>query len=190
MTASKVDILVVDDDIFLAKNITAFLSTHGYNVDYRLSGIEALDAYREYKPAVVLLDIVMPGMSGTDVLLTMMKMDNKPQVIMISGRDDQETVEQAMKTGAYDFISKPILLEILIRKVHLGFLEYLAKQYNVDIEDEIAQHFNKLNLLKDPERKINPHNLDIYMKKMDIEINRELAMIISRINENLRSQET
>ncbi|HAR63145.1 MAG: hypothetical protein DKM50_13135 [Candidatus Margulisiibacteriota bacterium] len=176
------DLLIVDDDVFFAKNMAAFLSTHGYKVEYKHNGKEALETFRVSHNPVVLLDIFMPGISGLDVLNEISVINPKTQVIMISGQDDNETVEAAMKNGAYDFIGKPVILEILIRRVHMAYLEYLSKVLNLDLEEQVNKHFEQVNHNKDITSPADRIDNETYLKTADIEINRELSRIIGQLN--------
>ena len=106
-------ILVVDDEIEVCKILKEFLSEKGYEVYTALDGATALQKVRETKPHVVLLDIIMPGMGGIDVLKEIKKIDPTTGVIMITAVTDHELAKRTLELGAYDYITKPVDLDYL-----------------------------------------------------------------------------
>jgi len=103
----KNKILIVDDDPNFIKMIQYNLQKEDYAVDLASRGEEALQKVKEEMPELVFLDIKMPGLDGIEVLKQIKLLDRNVPVIMISGQGDIETAVEAMKAGAYDFISKP-----------------------------------------------------------------------------------
>jgi two-component system response regulator AtoC len=108
-------ILIVDDEIEICKAFEIFLKSKGYEVCTAQDGSRALQLVREIRPQVVLLDIILPGEWGLDLLQDIKKIDPMINVIMITAIGDEETARQAKKLGAYDFITKPIDLDYLER---------------------------------------------------------------------------
>ena len=106
-------ILVVDDEPEALKILQLFFKSKGYDVFTATSGGEAVMTVRKEKPDIVLLDIVMPCMSGIETLVEIKKISPKIGVIMVTAIMDEETVIQAIDLGAYDYITKPIDLNYL-----------------------------------------------------------------------------
>ena len=106
MTAKK--ILVVDDEPDFCDALRDFLTSKGYEVAVVLNGEEALPAYMQEKPDVVLLDIQMPGKDGLQVLRELKAIDPAARVIMITALMEEEVAKQALVEGAFEYITKPI----------------------------------------------------------------------------------
>jgi DNA-binding NtrC family response regulator len=115
----KIGVLVVDDDPLLRKLVTNQLSLSGFDASPAASGEEALAALRAADRDVVLLDIRMDGMTGLDTLREIRKIDDAPEVIMLTADTSLGTGLEAMRLGAYDYLTKPSTLdemEAVIRK--------------------------------------------------------------------------
>lgn len=104
MTDNKKCVLVVDDEPGIVKVLGIKLKLHGYEVIGTTSGAEAVELAREKDPDVMLLDILMPGMNGMEVLERVRTFSRVP-VIVFTARPDVTQI--AMKMGADDFIAKP-----------------------------------------------------------------------------------
>jgi len=115
----KGSILVADDDASIRTYLTRFLTTCGYDVESVDSGEHAIARLnRAPTPDLVLLDVMMPGVGGIDVLSQLKKLNSSIPVIILSGVDHVKTVVEAIKLGAADYLSKPFEdeeLELTIR---------------------------------------------------------------------------
>lgn len=100
-------ILIVDDERDIRDASERILSRLGFQLVTAKRGEEALQVFKEAHPAIVLLDLKMPGMDGMEVLKHLRERDPSILVIVITGYATVETAIEAMKRGAYDFISKP-----------------------------------------------------------------------------------
>jgi DNA-binding NtrC family response regulator len=109
-------IYVVDDDDNIRELLLRFMEELGYESSSAPNGEEALAHLKSNRPDMLLLDILMPGMSGLDVLQEAMKIYPDLPVIMISGFADEDMAKDALSLGAYDFFLKPFSLET-IKKV-------------------------------------------------------------------------
>src|SRR2546429_892413 len=107
----KIRTLVVDDDQLLRKLIAEQLVKAGFDAQPASSGRQALGILRESDYDVVLLDIMMPDTSGLDALREIRKMDDPPEVIMLTGDTSLTTGIEAMRHGAYDYLTKPATLD-------------------------------------------------------------------------------
>jgi two-component system nitrogen regulation response regulator NtrX len=118
-------ILVVDDEEGVREALRQLLEYEGYAVTLSASGPEALGAYVDVKPHLVLLDVKMAGMDGLAVLAKLREMDPQAQVVMISGHGTIATAVEATQLGAHDFLEKPldthrVLLTLKNALAHLG----------------------------------------------------------------------
>lgn len=113
-------ILIVEDEETLSRNIKAYLERHNYIVRIADTGEEGLKQFESFKPKVVLLDFKLPGISGLDVLSRIREIDSKVIVIMMTAYGNVKIAVDALKAGAYDFLTKPIILgelKLLLDKV-------------------------------------------------------------------------
>src|ERR1051325_8924988 len=116
--SQKSQVLVVDDDLAMCGFLRSFLGARGYGAVTATNADEAVRRFHADRPAAVLLDVVMPGsMDGLAALAAFKKIDKDVPIIVISGQGRTNTVVQAMKLGATDFVCKPFEdadLEVLI----------------------------------------------------------------------------
>jgi protein-histidine pros-kinase len=108
-------VLIVDDEEAVRKTLSRFLARRGYEVLEAGSGSEALAQVREGRPALVLLDIALPEMAGTDVIPEVLDIDPDVGIVMLSGQGDAHTVSTCMQRGALDYLTKPVVLDALDR---------------------------------------------------------------------------
>jgi len=111
-------VLIIEDNRTNKVMLTDILMANGYETRAAADGEEGLRIIREWCPAVVLLDIVMPGLSGISVCQEIRKMalERRPAVIAVSIKDDKGTVVDALTNGADDFVSKPVNAAELIAR--------------------------------------------------------------------------
>lgn len=108
---TKVRVLVVDDSIFVAKQIGQILSSEGYEiVATAVDGKEGVDKYKDIFPNVdiVTMDITMPRMDGITALEQIMAFDKNAKVVMISALGKEELVKKSLLLGAKNYIVKPL----------------------------------------------------------------------------------
>lgn len=126
----KLTILIVDDSKSTRDLVTLILRQTPFTiVGAAANGQEAVEFCKTYLPDVVLLDVVLPGMSGMDAFENIIKVSPKSKVIMLTAVTERSTVLRAKQLGAYDYFLKPIdRNELLARlnKLH----EKLLKEKN------------------------------------------------------------
>ena len=110
---SKKRILIVDDDHKVRATISKILKTKGYKIDEASSGKEAIEKALSNDFDIVLLDLMMPTVSGMDVLVELRKSKPKTKEIMMTGFATVNNAVEAIKRGASDYISKPFKAEEL-----------------------------------------------------------------------------
>ncbi len=108
-----VTVMVVDDEPRVCQLFERILVEEGYLVVTATSGRQALALAAEASPALVLLDIVMPGMDGVATLRELRRQGHTCPVVMLTAQGTLQTAREAMKLGAYDYITKPFNLEFL-----------------------------------------------------------------------------
>ncbi len=114
---SKAKILVIDDEKIVLKSCDRILSAEGYEVQTVLTGSTGLQKLQEESFDIVLTDLMMPEISGMEILERIMESYPDIIIIMITGYSTVQTAVEAMKLGAYDYIPKPFTPEELIEAV-------------------------------------------------------------------------
>ncbi len=141
-------ILIVDDEPTARENLERLLRTNGYETVVAADGQEALQRLSEQEFEVVLLDIRMPGLSGMDVLRRVDTDHSDTSVIMITAVAEVDAAVEAMKLGAYDWVTKPFNLDdILFRIEKARERRYLALQvrdYQNNLEEKVKEQTRRL----------------------------------------------
>jgi DNA-binding NtrC family response regulator len=109
-----INILVVDDEEPFRRLLKKELSRKGYAVEAASDGGEALRLLRDRDFDVILLDMVMPGVDGITLMKKLKEDSSSPPIIVLTGRALVETAVEAMKNGAYDYLTKPYKLDELV----------------------------------------------------------------------------
>lgn len=113
-------ILVVDDEEGIQAGCRRVLEPEGYQVETAASGREGMEKFRHHPADLVLIDVVLPDMRGVDLLGPIHEIDPDAVCIIITGYATVELAVQAIKAGAYDFLSKPFTADILLMTVRQG----------------------------------------------------------------------
>lgn len=100
-------VLVVEDDSTMAEVLRAYLQRAGYTVSWVTDGIEAAQTWSRVRPDVVILDIMLPSLSGLELLRRRRRAGDHTAVIMLSARGDEEDRLVGLETGADDYVIKP-----------------------------------------------------------------------------------
>ena len=117
----KKNILIVDDNLTICLMLKSWLVKNNYNVETTSSAQEAKQMVKDFPFDLILSDIRMPDVDGISLLNWTKKYDSDIQVIMMTGYAEIESVVESMKSGATDYISKPIDPEILFSKIEEAF---------------------------------------------------------------------
>ena len=112
-------VLIVDDEPDVRQLLYDFLTSRDYEVVLAAGGLEAIDMVRREKPDLVLLDVVMPGMSGVETLRCIAEIDPPVRVIMVTANADIGLTSRLLAMGAVDYIPKPFDLEYLEQAVSI-----------------------------------------------------------------------
>ena len=136
-------VLVVDDESFVRDIIFRWLEREGYCCKTAGSGDEALELMKNEKIALVISDIMMPGMSGIELLQHISDLYPDTAVIMLTGVDDRETATKAVELGAYGYLIKPLEKnEILINvtgSLRRRELEVMRSRYEEELERKVQE---------------------------------------------------
>lgn len=145
---NKRRILAVDDETDIRIILSRRLKRDGYDCVVAANGLEALKEARKEKLDLVLLDINMPHMSGTETLARIKEIDQDLPVVMVSSVDSLDTVRQTLREGAYDYLVKPIDFEefdIAVRRALIhGELLRENREYQRNLEKMVSQRTRAL----------------------------------------------
>lgn len=117
MTEKKRRILVVDDEQTVRNFLQRVLATAGYTVITASDGLEALEKMSQFDISLVLLDVMMPGLDGFEVLDHMRQYEENFPVIMLTGIQEATTKVDSLTLGADDYITKPFSVEELLARI-------------------------------------------------------------------------
>ena len=123
-------VLIVDDSALSRRTLRRILESAGYEVVEADDGMTALELYFLEKPSLVLLDLVMKGMYGLDVLVKLREMDPKALVVVASADIQSSTRKMVDEAGALAFINKPFVSEPVIAAVEAALAEGAAGETN------------------------------------------------------------
>lgn len=119
----KPKILIVDDSALSRRTLRRILESAGYEVVEADDGMAALELYFLEKPSLVLLDLVMKGMYGIDVLVKLREMDQQARVVVASADIQSSTRKMVDDAGALGFINKPFVPEQVVAAVKAALAE-------------------------------------------------------------------
>ena len=133
-------ILVVDDETPILESLEMFLGEKGYCVITAATGAEGLMKFRQHHPDVVMLDIRLPDKNGLEILKEMLDIANPPKVIMMTAFQDMETTIEAMKSGAYEYLNKPLDAGEIERTVDRAFrMSWPVGSHEILTEDPLPK---------------------------------------------------
>lgn len=121
-SAARGLVLVAEDDAKERAVLARFLLSAGHKVLEAADGREAVDLALERAPDIVLLDIAMPEKNGIEVLKELAPGLPSAGFIMVTGNADEEIARSCLQLGAFDYISKPVDLEVLTRTINARLL--------------------------------------------------------------------
>ncbi len=116
---SKTKVLIVEDELKLARFVELELKHEGYEVAIANDGRSALDIFEEFKPNIVLLDLMLPGLSGIEVCRRIRKLSDVP-IIMITAKGEVMDKVMGLDNGADDYITKPFAIEEVLARMRVA----------------------------------------------------------------------
>jgi FixJ family two-component response regulator len=171
---------IIDDDAKIRDALSLLLSTAGIETQTFGSAEEYLARVRLAEPACVILDILLPGISGVALLERIVNAASDTVVIMITGHGDVPTAVAAMRAGAFHFVEKPFDAEALLVAVE----EALARTDRVlDVQSEIQEVKRRRALLTEREREV----LDFLVEGLSTKLIASRLGITSRTTEHHRA---
>lgn len=136
-------VLLIDDEPGIRRMMTLDLTADGYQVATAEDGASGLEAFRRYRPEIVITDLKMPGMDGIEVLRRLKQESPETEVIVITGHGDLDLAVQSLQLEASDFITKPVseaaLSVALSRAAQRLSLKGQLKAHTQDLERRVAE---------------------------------------------------
>ncbi|MFV3012552.1 response regulator transcription factor [Clostridium botulinum] len=190
----KETILVIDDEVKIIEVIKLYLENEGYTVIQATSGIEALKKQSEFNPDLLILDLMLPDISGENVCERIRK-ESEVAIIMLTAKSSEDSILNGYSIGSDDYITKPFSPKQLVAKVNAVLKRVKGNQcenliFNneliIDIVNKKVEYNNKEIILTASEYKIlsilsrNPNRIFSREELMDY-ISRDNICIYDRI---------
>jgi DNA-binding response OmpR family regulator len=148
-------ILVIDDDPAVTSLLKRSLSYEGYTVDLAASGESGLQLAQAHAPDLVILDIMMPGLNGLEVLRRLRAADSRLPVILLTAKDTPGDQVQGLESGADDYVMKPFSLEVLQARLHA-----LLRR----------QHTERTSILRFADLSLDPGRHTVHRGQMEVRL--------------------
>jgi DNA-binding NtrC family response regulator len=139
MTTEPIKLLIAEDERNLSFVFQKELSRQGFDVTVANDGETALNLARSCDFHVALLDLMMPGADGLSILRVLREQEPEPEVVMMTGHATVETALQAMKLGAYDYLTKPCNLDEVAGLLQKAYEKHHLKRENLVLQSLVAQ---------------------------------------------------
>jgi two-component system, NtrC family, sensor kinase len=137
-------IVVIDDEEAARYGIGKSLEREGYQVELACDGNEALRKIRELQPHTVISDVNMPGMDGITLLREVSRSDNPPPVVLVTAHGSETLAIQALRAGAFDYLSKPFDIEELRLVVRNSLEQQRLREQNLRYYRELEETLREL----------------------------------------------
>ena len=174
-------VLIIDDDIEVVNTLQSYLSEHGYKTLGCTSAKGALEVFKKHDFDILIIDLVMPGMNGVELLQSALKIDPHLMGIIITGKGTIESAVEAMKAGAFDFLTKPfefaLLSPTLDRAMKVRVLKKSEEQCRSAVE-ELTYEVKKLQNDRDRSltKEVQSYELREQVEALQYEVKRYREM--------------
>ena len=142
-----INILIVDDERVICNGCRMALTDENYSVDIRMNGRSGLDAILKGAYDVVLLDMKLPDLGGMEILKTVGKEKPGEHIIVMTGHFSVPNAVEAMKSGAFDYLTKPFSNDELSIAVRKTLESKRLKEENLSLRQQLAERFNFSNII-------------------------------------------
>ncbi|QUG40749.1 response regulator transcription factor [Psychrobacillus sp. INOP01] len=164
----KDKVLIVEDEKNIARVLQLELEFEGYAVDIAYTGIDGLIKYREQKWDLVLLDLMLPGLNGLDVLRRIRTTEDETPVILLTAKNNTEDKVTGLDLGANDYVTKPFEIEELLARVRSA-IRFAKSPTSVPVHDESVHVFESL-LLNEQTREITNSGVSINLTPREYDL--------------------
>ena len=165
-------ILVVDDDPDIRRLVGAYLRREGFGVVEAADGETALRLDAEHRPDLVVLDLMLPGVDGLDVLHTLRSRGNRP-VVLLTARDDVTDRVVGLELGADDYVTKPFHARELVARIHSVLRRATAPQDDLHHSGDLEIDF--------PRREVRRGGDSVNLTRTESDLLAALARVDGRV---------
>ena len=144
-------VLVVDDESSVVEVFNEFLAAQGYELTVAASGEDAVRKLPGCRPDIILTDLNLPGLSGLEVMRSAKAVDPEVCVVVVTGYASASTAIDALRQGAYDYVTKPFDLDDVLQIVERGLANRRLKVLNRELLEELRQ---KNEILREHEHEL------------------------------------
>lgn len=181
-------VLIVDDEPSVAQVFQEFLASQGYTLSLASSGEEAVRMLPVFCPDIILTDLNLPGLSGLEVMRAAKAVDSEVCVVVVTGYASASTAIDALRQGAYDYVTKPFDLDDVFQIVERGIANRRLKVLNRRLIEELRQ---KNEILREHEHELR-ERVRVATQQMtslyevgkeigaDLDLERRMAVICNR----------
>ncbi|MEK3887849.1 response regulator transcription factor [Bacillus sp. FSL K6-3431] len=141
---NKQRILIVEDEEKIARLLELELTYEGYETGKALDGLDGLAMFREHEWDLILLDVMLPGLSGIEVLRRIRSSESSVPVILLTAKDSVEDKVSGLDLGANDYLTKPFQIEELLARIRVALR--LTHQHSSNVLEEEMLQFTDLTL--------------------------------------------
>lgn len=166
-------ILIVEDDNDINQMLRDLLIAHQYEVKQAFSGTEALMLIEQLQPQAVILDLMLPGMNGEELLIHIKEHYPDIVVLIASAKEDVKTKVNLLRSGAEDFISKPFDTEELLAR-----LEVVLRRNGKDSFRKEEKDKSKENILKYKDIVMEPENFKVMVAGEEVKLTKREFRIL------------
>lgn len=176
MKLVKKKILIIEDEEKIARLLELELQYEGYTPTKALDGLDGLRLFREQSWDLVLLDVMLPGLSGIEILRRIRTSGSETPVILLTAKGSIEDKVSGLDMGANDYVTKPFQIEELFARIRAA----LRLNNNVNIDEEIEQW------LELGELKLNESTREVYRNQHLIELTPREFDLLAYLLKNVR----
>jgi DNA-binding response OmpR family regulator len=183
-------ILVVEDEHRIAKAVKEGLEQEKYAVDVAFDGSEGFNSATNEEYDVIILDVMLPGMSGLDITKELRRSQNHTPILLLTARDSSRDIVQGLNAGADDYLAKPFSFEVLVARVralmrrphdNVGEVLYFEGLSLDTIKKEVVREGKPIKLsskeyslleylLRNPNRVLSKNNIMSHVWDFDADI--------------------
>jgi DNA-binding response OmpR family regulator len=163
MLSGKTKVLVVDDDVNICELVRLYLEKDGYEVQTVYNGKSGIEAFGEFTPSIVVLDIMLPGIDGWQVCRELRKISNIP-IIMLTAKGETFDKVLGLELGADDYMVKPFEPKELVARVKAVLRRYERKDIDVQeivYPNLVINHTNYVVKLNGKDLELPPKELEL-----------------------------
>ncbi len=137
----SLDVVIIDDDPQMVRLLADVIEKPEFRINTATDIHEGLRLVEENRPAIVLLDLIMPGVRDFEALDRILEIDPGIDVMMVTGHYSPATAVEAIQRGAYDYITKPFSIDQILRKLDTWLEAARARSYTARLDEELVQAF-------------------------------------------------